>query len=209
MRFFYSWGKYVGIFYDYYGALGTAPRGAVRASSVLFMSVRLRPLGPALHEQLYPRVGAAPTMTYVAWLGLLAVAVLPGTVVWAESPNSFYIDIEEVNVHPEREHTVEVKEPEDQLSKGDVYVGSLTFAGFALFGSTLLAKIALQELKTKKQKWGAVVLYVATFSLVAVHVTFAFMYEPDGAGWKFVYVTLATLFGAFGVWAGYQLTTMK
>lgn len=97
--------------------------------------------------------------------------------------------------------------PSDKLSRDAVYVGSLTFAGLALFGSTLLAKATLSSTKTQKQKWGVALLYIASFTLIAVHIAFPFMYGTDG--WGFEIITLVTLFCAGGVWVGYQLAVQK
>ena len=66
--------------------------------------------------------------------------------------------------------TIQV-EPPDKLTRDAAYVGAMAFAGLALFGSTLITRV--HGLTTKKRRGAAFLVFLGSFSLVAVQLGFA------------------------------------
>lgn len=69
-------------------------------------------------------------------------------------------------------------ESEDKLDRDAAYVGSMTFAGLALFGSTILLRaLGVTKHDSWMQKLGALLVIGGTWALIIIHVNFAFGLE--------------------------------
>ena len=97
---------------------------------------------------------------------LAAVSLLVGLLLWD-------VEVSALSDIPPSRDTA----PSGELHRDAVYMGSMTFAGLALFGSIMLLRaFDINKYDSLKQKGGAMAVVVGTLVMVVLHVTFAFGY---------------------------------
>ena len=149
-------------------------------------------------------------------VGLAVVMVVPFSV---DALGQTTITVEEINVYTEREQTqsvesedipVVVKEMSEYvLSRDAVYMGSLTFAGLAVFGSSIsVYAYSINRRYTWQQKGGALVFTGGTLTLALFHISFAFTYGSGVFG-PWMAIISVVLVGMIVAGAGWLFYTPK
>lgn len=115
-------------------------------------------------------------------LGVAAMLVVGIVLFWSGAFPLFAVYMEVPEPDMDSDSTVIpvkiIEMPADSLTKDAVYVGSLTFVGLVMFGSTMLVRaFYINKLDTRKQNIGAGLVIGGTWFLAGTHIMFAFTYN--------------------------------
>ena len=108
-------------------------------------------------------------MDHVVLLHVAAAVGLAALVPWGEA-----VSLPPV-IHVEVQHVPpEDTESEDELSRDAAYIGSMTFAGLGLFGSSLLARIfGINKSAPRPRRIAVFMVTTGSFGMVAIHLGLA------------------------------------